>query len=131
MFKSAPIDSIYLHAADNVCVAARDLPAGTRVSAGGRTLSLPAPVKLGHKIALAPVSKGQRVVKYGQTIGFATEDIRPGSGFTRTISTAGQFDRDYAAASEVPPDPAPLVGPHVSRLSAGRRHEPARATTSP
>mgnify|MGYP001208106993 CR=1 FL=1 len=110
MYKSAPIDVIYLHAADNVCVAARDLPAGTRVSAGGVAVELPAPVKLGHKIALAPLAKGQRVVKYGQTIGFATENIGVGGWIHTHNLTAGQFDRDYAAATEIPPEPAPLVG---------------------
>jgi altronate hydrolase len=110
MFKAAPIDVVYLHGSDNVCVAARDLPAGTQITAGGRTVELSRAVKLGHKIALAEIPAGQRVVKYGQTIGFATEAIAPGTWIHTQNLTAGVFDRDYAAASEVPPELAPLTG---------------------
>ena len=102
MFNAAPIDVVYLHASDNVCVAARDLPAGSRVTAGGHTVELERPVKLGHKIALSPISSGDRGIKYGQTIGFATEAIAPGTWIDTQNLTAGAFDRDYAAASEIP-----------------------------
>ncbi len=125
MFNPAPIDVIYLHAADNVCVAARDLPAGARISAGGVAVELPATVKLGHKVALAPLAKGQRVVKYGQTIGFATENIAVGGWIHTHNLTAGQFDRDYAAATEIPPEPAPLVG----RTFEGYKRPDRRAGT--
>ena len=84
MFKAQAIDCIYLHPSDNVCVAARDLAQGTTVSAGGRGVALAGPVRLGHKIAIGPIAAGQPVVKYGQTIGFATEPIAAGNGFTRT-----------------------------------------------
>jgi altronate dehydratase len=33
---------------------------------------------LGHKIALTDIKKGGLVKKYGQAIGFATEDIKKG-----------------------------------------------------
>ncbi len=125
MFKSTPIDVIFLHATDNVCVAARDLAAGARISAGGATVELSGPVKLGHKIALAPLAKGQRVVKYGQTIGFATESIAAGQWIHTYNLTAGQFDRDYAAATEIPPEPAPLVG----RTFEGYKRPDRRAGT--
>ena len=110
MFKAAPINIVFLHPADNVCVAARDLPAGTEISAGGRTVELPAPVRLGHKIALDPIAPEQRIIKYGQTIGFATEAV-PAGGWLHTHNlTAGQFARDYAAATEIPADPVPVTG---------------------
>lgn len=35
-------------------------------------------VPYGHKIALAPISKGQHIIKYGEEIGIATSDIQPG-----------------------------------------------------
>ena len=50
------------------------------------------------------------MVKYGQTIGFSTADVAPGSWIHTHNLTAGSFARDYAAASEVPPQPAPLSG---------------------
>jgi len=32
----------------------------------------------GHKVAIHPIPKGQQVIKYGHSIGTATEDIQPG-----------------------------------------------------
>jgi altronate hydrolase len=110
MLKAPAIDVVFLHSADNVCVAARDLAKGAEISADGRSVRLAEPVRLGHKIALAPIDAGQRVVKYGQTIGFATEPIAPGSWVHTHNLAAGSFDRDYAPASDVPPDPTPLLG---------------------
>ena len=125
MFNAKAIDFVYLHASDNVCVAARDLPAGTRLSAGGHAVELVGPVKLGHKIALVDIDEGKPVIKYGQIIGFATEEIVPGAWIHTHNLTAGQFARDYRAASEVPPDPAPLIG----RTFHGYRRPDGKAGT--
>ena len=76
MFNAKPIDCIQLHASDNVCVAVRDLPAGMQISAGGRSVALVESIKLGHKIALAPIAEGASVIKYGQIIGFGTRRHR-------------------------------------------------------
>ena len=113
MFKAQAIDVIFLHPSDNVCVAARDLAAGTRINPGGRAIELTGPVRLGHKIAVAPIGEGQPVIKYGQTIGFATEAIAPGTWIHTHNLTAGQFARDYAAASEIPPDPGAADRPDL------------------
>ena len=110
MINAPAIDVIYLHPRDNVCVAARDLDKGTKLSVGGRDVTLTERVRLGHKIALETIKQGQPATKYGQTIGFATEEIAPGAWVHAHNLTAGQFARDYAAASEVPPPPKPLEG---------------------
>ena len=110
MLKAPSVDVIFLHPADNVCVATRDLPAGAVVAAGGTSVELCEPVRLGHKIALAAIPAGQQVVKYGQIIGFTTADVAPGAWIHTHNLTAGQFARDYAAASEIPPDQPPLTG---------------------
>ncbi len=125
MLNAKPIDCIQLHASDNVCVAARDLPAGMQISAGGRSVALVEPIKLGHKIALAPIAEGASVIKYGQIIGFGTQDIASGAWIHTHNLTAGQFDRDYAAASEIPPDPLPLTG----RTFQGYRRPNGKAGT--
>jgi altronate hydrolase len=119
------VDVVYLNPDDNICVAARDLESGAQVTAGGRTVTLTGRVKLGHKIALSPVAKGSRVLRYGQTIGFATGDIDPGDWVHVHNMTAGEFARDYAFASEVPPDPSPLVG----RTFEGYRRADGRVGT--
>jgi altronate hydrolase len=100
---------IYLHTGDNVCVAATNLAAGARVDVAGRTIELRAAVGLGHKIAVLPIGRGERVCKYGQTIGFATEAIAPGDWVHSHNLTAGEFARDYAYGSEVPAPPAPIT----------------------
>ncbi len=110
MLKAPSVDVIFLHPADNVCVATRDLPAGAVVATGGTSVELVEPVRLGHKIAVAPIPAGQQVVKYGQIIGFTTADVAPGAWIHTHNLTAGQFARDYAAASEIPPDQPPLTG---------------------
>ncbi|MGD9720339.1 MAG: UxaA family hydrolase [Pirellulales bacterium] len=125
MYDVQTSDTIYLHARDNVCVAARDLPAGTEISAGAFQVRLTGPVKLGHKIALEPIAQGQPVTKYGQTIGFATLAIEPGEWIHTHNLEAGKFARDYAAASEVPPDPPPITG----RTFAGYRRPNGAAGT--
>jgi altronate hydrolase len=118
-------DVVFLHPADNVGVAARNLPAGAQIAAGGHRVSLGEAVGLGHKIALAPIGRGQRVYKYGQTIGFATADIAPGDWVHSHNLAAGQFSRDYAHASETPPRPEPIEG----RTFAGYRRADGRAGT--
>ena len=125
MYNAKPIDIVYLHPSDNVCVAARDLPAGSEILAGGREVRLTGPVKLGHKITLESFSSGKPAVKYGQIIGFATEEITPGTWIHTHNLTAGQFARDYAAATEIPPDQAPLMG----RTFQGYRRPNGKAGT--
>jgi len=122
---TATIDSVYLHPDDNLCVAARHCRTGDEISAGPHEVRLLEDVKLGHKIALRPIRRGERVLKYGQTIGFATTDIEPGEWIHTHNLAAGQFDRDYAFASETPPQPTPITG----RTFQGYRRAEGRAGT--
>jgi len=66
---------IYLHNDDNICVAARNLDKGDKIQVNGTTITLPQAVNIGHKIAIAEIGAQQRVLKYGQTIGFTTETV--------------------------------------------------------
>jgi len=122
---AAPIDAIFLNPSDNICVAARNLPAGGEVACGPHRVKLAEDVRLGHKIALARVPAGERILKYGQTIGFTTQEILPGQWVHTHNLAAGRFDRDYAHASETPPDPAPLAG----RTFQGYRRANGKAAT--
>jgi altronate hydrolase len=67
-----------LHPSDNVAVAPFSLPAGTDVTVDGRSISLCEAVPAGHKIALAELSVGTQVVKYGHSIGEITQPVRRG-----------------------------------------------------
>ena len=67
--------SIRIHPLDNVAVALTDLHAGETVAG----ITLREDVPAGHKIALAPLHPGDKVIKYGCPIGHATVEVAPGS----------------------------------------------------
>ena len=104
-----PIDVIHLHRDDNTCVAARFISAGSQITVADDTIPVTAPVPLGHKIAVSTIAKGERVRKYGQTIGFATESIQPGEWVHVHNLAIGDFARDHASATEIPADPTPIT----------------------
>src|SRR5207237_5452652 len=89
-------DAVYLHPDDNICVAARNLPAGESLEIAGATVLLAEPVRIGHKIAVRPIHKGEQVRKYGQIIGQATDSIEPGQWVHSHNLVNGDFVRDYA-----------------------------------
>ena len=43
-----------------------------------RTVRSTEEIKLGHKIALRPIAKNEKIIEYGDVIGIATQDIRIG-----------------------------------------------------
>ena len=63
---------------DTVAVARCAIDAGTEVLIGGRTVTLSQAVTMGHKIARTPMAVGDKVVKYGASIGSATRAIAVG-----------------------------------------------------
>ena len=66
--------TLQLNPDDNVAVAVAPLRAGSTIEG----IPLSDAVAPGHKLALASIAKGQAVIKYGQVIGVASEDISPG-----------------------------------------------------
>jgi altronate hydrolase len=102
--------AVHLHADDNICVAARSLPANQSLDIAGVTVQLAQPVRIGHKIAVRPIRAGENVRKYGQIIGQATEAIEPGQWVHSHNLVNGDFVRDYASATAVPPPPQPISG---------------------
>ncbi len=101
--------AVHLRPEDNVAVAARNLPAGTQVQVNGHALTLDRRVGLGHKVALRPIARGEPVYKYGQVIGFASQDI-PAGGHVHVHNVAAEsFARDYAFCRDCPPPPAPAA----------------------
>lgn len=66
--------------ADNVVTnVADEIPAGTEVDVKGTVIETVDDIPYGHKIALRPIAEGEEVIKYGLSIGSATEDIPAGS----------------------------------------------------
>src|SRR5579872_580995 len=121
--RSSPV--IFLHPEDNIAVAARTVAAGTVVGANGESVAAREEIDLGHKLATRLIPKGAPVKKFGQTIGFATCDISPGSWVHTHNVEAGALSLDYAYASEIPPDPKPITG----RTFEGYRRHDGRAAT--
>ncbi|WP_417427298.1 UxaA family hydrolase [Hoeflea sp.] len=69
--------TIRLNPNDNVIIALKDLASGATVS--GLDAPLVESVARGHKIASRPIAEGEKVIRYGQTIGVASHAIAPGA----------------------------------------------------
>ena len=66
-----------LSPSDNIAVALRQIDTGTSLAPSGMTAADKIPS--GHKVALADISAGQQIIKYGSVIGVATQDIPSGA----------------------------------------------------
>jgi len=120
-----PTDAVYLHPDDNLCVAARNLEKGERLAIAGTSITLAENVRLGHKLAVRPIRRGEYLRKYGQIIGQATSDIAPGQWIHSHNLVNGEFARDYASATAIPSPPTPITG----RTFQGYRRERGPAGT--
>ena len=74
--------AILIDQKDNVATALCQLEKGDSVQAGIEDYTvntiLLQDIPLGHKFALKDIQRGEAVVKYGETIGLATRQIRQG-----------------------------------------------------
>lgn len=84
---------IRLDAADNVVVAREPIAVGTLIATEGVTTLQEVP--LGHKIATRPIKKGEAIKKYNTTIGFASEDLVPGTWLHSHNVLMDDFQKDY------------------------------------
>ena len=65
---------------DNVLLAAGRLePGPVNVNGSAGQVVLLDAVTLGHKVAARPIGKGEKIIKYGVSIGSATRDIPEGA----------------------------------------------------
>lgn len=69
---------IVLAETDTVAVARCAIEAGTEVTLRGQLVTLEQTFSMGHKIAIRPMSSGDKVLKYGVPIGSATTSIAVG-----------------------------------------------------
>jgi len=69
---------IKVHINDNVAIIVNNngLPEGTRFACG---LTLVEHVPQGHKVALQAIARNDAIIRYGEIIGYATEDLKQGS----------------------------------------------------
>lgn len=90
--------AIQIHPFDNVAVVtAARLPAGCLLSVPGmEETEVRETVEFGHKVAIKPILKGEKVFKYGFPIGLATKDIMAGQWVhTHNVETMLKGRPDY------------------------------------
>ncbi len=98
---------IRLHPDDNIVIALGDLGAG--VMPEGLTVPLGEAAPRGHKIAAQPIPKGTAVIRYGQIIGQATQDIPAGAHVHVHNLGMGEHDRAYVYGADIAVPRAPDV----------------------
>ncbi len=70
---------VIIHETDNVAIALEDIAAGGAANLpNGTTLSAVNDIPYSHKIALAVLAPGDRIIKYGELIGTSKAAIRRG-----------------------------------------------------
>ena len=70
---------IKINREDTVAVAIQPLEEGRRLDVDGACIKLKEDIPQGHKFALCHIKMGDPVIKYGSRIGYASQDIEPGS----------------------------------------------------
>jgi altronate dehydratase small subunit len=102
----AKTEAIRIHPDDNVATALAPIARGKRVSVqdGNRTLNLVVrdEILAGHKFSLASIRRGDRIVKYGETMGKASAAIAPGRHVHvhNVQSLRGRGDLESVAATK-------------------------------
>jgi altronate hydrolase len=91
--------TLRLNAKDNLIVAVDTLDVGRSIEG----VTAAARIPRGHKMATAKIAKGAPVMKFGQIIGFATEDIVPGQHIHTHNCGFAAFERDYAFGVDAKP----------------------------
>lgn len=112
--------SIRLHPEDDVVVLKQPLAAGAALNLQDRRLELQKPVGRGHKLATRFIAKGAPVHRYGQVIGFATDDIQPGDHVHTQNVAVRDFDRAYEFGTAVLSQPPLEPGEHRNFLGIQR-----------
>ena len=91
---------IVISAGDTVATALEALEPGRTLAAGDDPVTVRDAIPRGHKVALSRIAPGAAVVKYGSSIGVATEEILPGA-HVHTHNVASARGRgDLAAARQ-------------------------------
>ena len=90
---------IRLTSADNIVVAIDPINSGDRAENVVASQRIPR----GHKMAVETIAKEASVIKYGQVIGFAREDIAPGQWVHEHNVYMHAFDRNYRFGTDARP----------------------------
>src|SRR5881409_4246140 len=96
--------AVLLRAEDDVAVAKAELAAGTVLEDGTTRIEVRQDIRPGHKVARKAVRRGEPVRRYGQVIGFATQDIAVGEHVHTQNLDIGELAADrYEVGVDVTP----------------------------
>jgi altronate dehydratase small subunit len=76
-------DAIMIHEKDNVATALRDIRPNEKAVIGigdkSSEIQVQQPIPYGHKFAVRDIPRGEDILKYGEVMGRATQDIAEGT----------------------------------------------------
>ncbi|MBL9169525.1 MAG: altronate dehydratase [Verrucomicrobiales bacterium] len=98
-----------LHPDDSVAVLKKPLPAGQTITLPDGTGFHSRAVPPGHKVALRRIAAGEPVLKYGQYIGRASQDILPGDHVHSHNLEAGELPPHSPAFAAAAPNASSLT----------------------
>jgi altronate dehydratase len=115
--------ALCLHERDNIMVALLPLTPGAPLRAG---ITAAGAIPAGHKVAVRAIAAGEPVLKYGQVIGVATQDIAPGEHVHVQNLGMGPHKQDHGFGSDLAPlpaaEPASFMGFHRPSGRVGTRN---------
>jgi altronate hydrolase len=104
-------NTIRINVSDNVGVVLQNLNSGDFAVYEGISVAAVDSIEKGHKIALKKISVGEYIVKYGFTIGHATQTIEPGQCVhTHNMSTNLSGISEYVFKPFIPKEKAISCG---------------------
>ncbi|NIX77280.1 UxaA family hydrolase [Microvirga terricola] len=92
--------TVRLHDRDNLVVAVEPIEVGASVHGVTARQRVPR----GHKMAIAAIRQGEPVLKFGQIIGFASQQVLPGDWLHEHNVAMHEFSRDYRFAEDARPE---------------------------
>ena len=130
---AGPVDldevAVLLHPVDHVAIAKQPLLPRTVLRTADGEIKIEGMIPPGHKFALRAVAAGEPIRRYGQIIGFATKDVRPGQHVHSHNLAVGEgtLELDYAYCSEY--EPVEYVPEAERRTFMGFRRKDGRVGT--
>lgn len=129
---SGPVDladvAVLLEPNDAVAIAKQPLLPRTILRTANGEIKVTQMIPPGHKVALRALKTGDEVRRYGQIIGFATQDIAPGEHVhSQNLSVGEGLELDYAPCSEY--RPVEYVPESERRTFMGFRRKDGRVGT--
>jgi len=79
VIKISEINILKISKKDNVAVLLSDASAGDHYVYNNKKYELNENIKFGHKVALNDIKKDEKIIKYGEVIAYAEEDISAGT----------------------------------------------------